>query len=213
MSSRIIGSALEPFERSANNIGMTINLLVIDCPVVCAGVASLLKSSKIEVSEGKAVGKSKPDVVLLGTEKIDALEQLIEAHPKLPVIVFASCCESMFVSKVVSLGDDHLPKYASKVELKTAIERVAKGEPSLNPLVVSALLGRNRREYNPKHPLTPRELEVLEQVATGLTNIKIGKKLSLSVETIKEHVQNILRKLGVGDRTQAAVWAVKEGLA
>jgi DNA-binding NarL/FixJ family response regulator len=61
-------------------------------------------------------------------------------------------------------------------------------------------------------PLTNRELQVLRHVALGLSNREIGRSLGISIETVKEHVQNILRKLDVTDRTQAAVWAVKKGL-
>jgi DNA-binding NarL/FixJ family response regulator len=62
-------------------------------------------------------------------------------------------------------------------------------------------------------PLTKREREVLKQVARGLTNKEIGQTLGISYETVKEHVQHVLRKLGVSDRTQAAVWAVRKNLA
>ena len=61
-------------------------------------------------------------------------------------------------------------------------------------------------------PLTQRETQVLRHVALGLSNKEIGKSLEISVETVKEHVQNILRKIAVTDRTQAAVWAVRKGL-
>ena len=61
-------------------------------------------------------------------------------------------------------------------------------------------------------PLTQRELQVLRHIALGLSNKEIGRSLGISVETVKEHVQNILRKIAVADRTQAAVWAVRKGL-
>jgi DNA-binding NarL/FixJ family response regulator len=62
-------------------------------------------------------------------------------------------------------------------------------------------------------PLTPRETQVLRLVAMGLSNQEIADSLEISIETVKEHVQNMLRKLGLGDRTQAAVWALRHGLA
>lgn len=61
-------------------------------------------------------------------------------------------------------------------------------------------------------PLTNRETQVLRHMALGLSNKEIGRSLSISIETVKEHVQNILRKIAVSDRTQAAVWAVRKGL-
>ena len=62
-------------------------------------------------------------------------------------------------------------------------------------------------------PLTPRETQVLKEIALGLSNKEIAETLSISVETVKEHVQNLLRKLAVNDRTQAAVWAIRQGIA
>ena len=64
---------------------------------------------------------------------------------------------------------------------------------------------------DPEYPLTSREMQVLRHVSMGLSNREVGKALEISVETVKEHVQNILRKLNVNDRTQAAVWAVRSG--
>ena len=71
---------------------------------------------------------------------------------------------------------------------------------------------KRSRNFDSESPLTNRETQVLRHVSMGLKNREIGKSLGISVETVKEHVQNILRKLNVNDRTQAAVWAVKGGL-
>jgi DNA-binding NarL/FixJ family response regulator len=71
---------------------------------------------------------------------------------------------------------------------------------------------RRRHETVENTPLTSRELQVLRHVGMGLSNREIGKSLEISIETVKEHVQNILRKLDVNDRTQAAVWAVRREL-
>jgi DNA-binding NarL/FixJ family response regulator len=77
---------------------------------------------------------------------------------------------------------------------------------------VASFAYRRDRTSNPAVDLTPRELQVLRHVGYGLSNDEIARSLSVSIETIKEHVQNILRKMGVQDRTHAAVWAVKQGL-
>jgi DNA-binding NarL/FixJ family response regulator len=78
---------------------------------------------------------------------------------------------------------------------------------------VQATMQRRRERVDSKDiPLTNRELQVLRHIALGLSNKEIGTSLSISVETVKEHVQNILRKLDSADRTAAAVWAVKSGL-
>ena len=75
-----------------------------------------------------------------------------------------------------------------------------------------ARMRRPRQSIDHDVPLTNREMQVLRHIAMGLSNREIGKSLEISVETVKEHVQNILRKLDVNDRTQAAVWAVKRKL-
>jgi DNA-binding NarL/FixJ family response regulator len=77
---------------------------------------------------------------------------------------------------------------------------------------VTGALATPRLQTDVEVPLTQRESEVLKQLANGLTNKEIALALSISYETVKEHVQHILRKIGVSDRTQAAVWAVRKGL-
>ena len=88
-------------------------------------------------------------------------------------------------------------------------------EPPSDSILLTAKsrMRRPRQAISDDIPLTKRELQVLQQVAMGLSNREVGKALGISVETAKEHVQNILRKLDVNDRTKAAVWAVKRGLA
>ena len=77
---------------------------------------------------------------------------------------------------------------------------------------VTGALSTPRAAMELEVPLTKRESEVLKQLALGLSNKEIAQSLSISYETVKEHVQHILRKVGVSDRTQAAVWAVRKGL-
>ncbi|MEC7979069.1 MAG: response regulator transcription factor, partial [Planctomycetota bacterium] len=79
-------------------------------------------------------------------------------------------------------------------------------------LGVKASMSRKRDAADDDIPLTNRELQVLRHIALGLSNREIGQSLNISIETVKEHVQNILRKLDTPDRTAAAVWAVKRGL-
>ena len=94
-----------------------------------------------------------------------------------------------------------------------AITSAASGAPTPPDSLLTTTKTRMRKSnQDSDSPLTNRETQVLQHVSMGLSNREIGKSLGISVETVKEHVQNILRKLNVNDRTQAAVWAVKKGM-
>ena len=103
----------------------------------------------------------------------------------------------------------------SREKLIEGIYRVARGEPLAHDSLLKRVresMSRRRDEFDDDFPLTNRETQVLRHVALGLSNREIGRSLGISVETVKEHVQNILRKINASDRTQAAVWAVKRNL-
>ena len=121
-----------------------------------------------------------------------------------------------YVARSVALGAaDYVLKSASRQELINAITRAVAGqEPDESSIYqrVKRVMGRRKNGGDETIPLTNRELQVLRHVALGLSNREIGQSLKISIETVKEHVQNILRKLDVNDRTQAAVWAVRKGL-
>jgi DNA-binding NarL/FixJ family response regulator len=109
----------------------------------------------------------------------------------------------------------YLLKGASREELLTALRAAAAGENIWTREElrrVTGALAAPRAVGDVDVPLTQRESEVLRQLAHGLTNKEIAQSLTISYETVKEHVQHILRKIGVSDRTQAAVWAVRKGL-
>ncbi|MHC4406472.1 MAG: response regulator transcription factor, partial [Planctomycetota bacterium] len=121
-----------------------------------------------------------------------------------------------YVARAVALGaHDYVLKGSSREDMITTIQTAAAGESP-------SRVGELRRVANAMKlrqtvdddevPLTQRETQVLRHVALGLSNKEIGRSLEISVETVKEHVQNILRKIAVSDRTQAAVWAVRKGL-
>ena len=106
-------------------------------------------------------------------------------------------------------------KGASQEELINAIRKSASGELAWTREElrrVTGALATPRLNVDVEVPLTQRESEVLKQLAQGKTNKEIAEVLGISYETVKEHVQHILRKVGVTDRTQAAVWAVRKGL-
>jgi DNA-binding NarL/FixJ family response regulator len=121
-----------------------------------------------------------------------------------------------YVARAVALGAaGYVLKGANRESLLDAVHKVAAGETSWTREElrrVTGALATPRLNADVEAPLTQRESEVLRQLAQGLTNKQIAVALHISYETVKEHVQHILRKVGVSDRTQAAVWAVRKGL-
>ena len=106
-------------------------------------------------------------------------------------------------------------KQTSRQDLIAAIQAAAAGESPTRGGVLREIVQKMKMRQvvdDESVPLTQRETQVLRHVALGLSNKEIGRSLEISVETVKEHVQNILRKINVSDRTQAAVWAVRKGL-
>lgn len=209
---------------------MTIRVLVADDhPVVRAGVQTMLEGSDIKVIAEAATGnqaielsaKHHPDVVLLEirlpeTDGFEALERIVERSPRTKVVILTASDLQTHIARSVALGAaGYLLKTANKEELITAVNRAHTGLPpepdSLMGRVKSTMV-RRRPTYDEEIPLTNREVQVLRHVALGLANREIATALGISIETVKEHVQNILRKLEANDRTEAAVWAVKKGL-
>ncbi|HUE71019.1 MAG TPA: response regulator transcription factor [Pirellulaceae bacterium] len=209
---------------------MTIRVLLADDqPVVRTGIVAMLEGSDVKVIAEASTGnqaieqavKHHPDVVLLEvrlpeTDGLEAMERILERSPRTKVVIFSSTDLQSYVARSVALGAaGYLLKSASREELLAAIRRAHAGLPP-DP---DGLMGRikntmvkRRPTYDDEIPLTNREVQILRHVALGLANREIGKSLDISVETVKEHMQNILRKLEANDRTQAAVWAVKKGL-
>lgn len=209
---------------------MPVNLLIADDhEVVRAGLKALLNDTDIEiVAEAdsgntalKLVLKQRPDLVLLDVRMPDGdglscLARLKVDVPDTPVIMFSSYDNPTYVARAVALGAaGYISKGASRNEIIQAIHAVAQGDTiwTRDELRrVTGALATPRLGAEVDVPLTKRENEVLKQLAFGLTNKEIAQALGISYETVKEHVQHILRKIGVTDRTQAAVWAVRKGL-
>lgn len=211
---------------------MSIRLLIADDhEVVRAGLKSLLADVRdIQVVAEAADGdeavrqalRHRPEVVLMDVrmnknDGLAALGRLRDALPGVPVIMFSGYDNPTYVARAVALGAaGYLVKTATRHEIVGAIRQAAGGESlwSREGLRrVSGALTAPRAGQDLDAPLTKRESEVLKQLALGLSNKEIAQALEISYETVKEHVQHILRKLGVADRTQAAVWAVRKGLA
>ncbi len=209
---------------------MSIRLLIADDhPVVRAGLRSMIAGSDIEIiaeaSDGAQAfalaAERRPDVVLLdvrmpGTDGITCLGRLKTELPELPVLMFSAYDNPTYIARTVALGAaGYLIKTVDQQQIVNAIRRVAAGESiwSREELRrVTGALSTPRAAIDLEVPLTKRESEVLKQLALGLSNKEIALALTISYETVKEHVQHILRKVGVSDRTQAAVWAVRKGL-
>ena len=209
---------------------MSIKLLVADDhEVVRTGLASLLEDSQIDIV-GQASGgdeavtmakKYKPDVVLMDirmpeSDGLTALETIHRELPSTKVVMFSTYDNPTYIARAVALGaSDYVLKGSGRKELITAIESAAAAEttePSESMKKVAGAMATRKRLGDEDMPLTNRESQVLRHVALGLSNKEIGQSLGISVETVKEHVQNILRKIAVTDRTQAAVWAVRKGI-
>jgi len=209
---------------------MAIKVLIADDhEVVRTGLHSLFKGTDIQIvgeaadadQAVKETFKQKPDVLLMDIrlgdgDGLDALERIRAKAPDLRVVMLSTYDNPTYVARSVAMGaNDYVLKGSTRQEIVTAIKRAAAGEsPAPDSIMnrVKSSMNRKRTELDDKIPLTNRELQVLRHVALGLSNREIGKSLGISVETVKEHVQNILRKVDVSDRTQAAVWAVKKGI-
>jgi DNA-binding NarL/FixJ family response regulator len=211
---------------------MPVKLLVVDDhEVVRTGLVSLLSGSNVKIvaeasSSAEAVkmaSKHKPDVILLDIrmpdgDGLDAMEKIKKSAPNASVVVLSTYDNPTYVARAVASGaSDYMLKGASRSELLTAINAAADGKSpsSVGELakVAGSMAKRNTVEIDGGEiSLTNRETQVLRHVALGLSNKEIAHALDISIETVKEHVQNILRKIAVTDRTQAAVWAVKKGL-
>ena len=203
-------------------------LLVDDHPVVREGVATMLRTDGgfeivAEASTGpeaiEAYGEHAPDVVLLDLELpemsgVDVVEALHAEWPDPQILVFTAFDDDERIVAAVKAGiDGYLLKGAPRDELFDAIRRVAGGETLLDASVTSRLMDHVRSEEDGEAvELTPREGEVLEQMAGGLSNRRIGEELHISERTVKFHVSSILEKLEVDNRTEAVTVAIERDL-
>jgi DNA-binding NarL/FixJ family response regulator len=209
---------------------MSIKVLVADDhEVVRIGLASLLKGTDIKIVAEATNGeeaveqalKVRPDVVLLDirmpeTDGLAALEMIQKEAPGMKVVMLSAYDNPTYVARSIALGAcDYVLKGSKRQTLITAITKAAAEEsPSEDSLLfrIKAMMAKRQESTDEDVPLTKRELQVLRHVAFGLSNRDIGRSLGISIETVKEHVQNTLRKIGVNDRTKAAVWAVRREL-
>lgn len=169
-----------------------------------------------------AADAHEPDVVLmdlhLGTSSgVDATREIVRRHPGIGVLVVTMLDDDDSVFASMRAGArGYLLKGADPTEVERAVRAVANGEILLGPAVaeraVAFLAGTRVHGLPPFPELTDREREVLDQVARGLDNLSVARRLSLSPKTVRNHLSNILTKLQVTDRAQAIVRAREEGL-
>jgi DNA-binding NarL/FixJ family response regulator len=208
----------------------TTVLIADDHEVVRKGLVSLFADSPLRVCGEAATAddavrqarKLKPDVVLLDVrfgdaDGLDVVKRVRAAAPEAKVVMFSAFDNPTYVARAVAAGaHDYLLKTVSRADLIAAVAAAASGEHATRTgelRRVASQMARREKNAVGGVPLTPRETQVLRLVAMGLSNQEIADSLEISIETVKEHVQNLLRKLALGDRTQAAVWALRQGLA
>ena len=210
---------------------MSITVLIADDhEIVRHGLTSVFKGSDIRIAGVAMTGQEavrlarrhKPDVVLLdvrfgAADGLDVIKRIRAAAPEAKVVILSAFDNPTYVARAVAAGaHDYLLKTVSRSELIAAVTSAASGEHATRAGELRRVAGQmSRRDQTAVGgvPLTPRENQVLRLVAMGLSNQEIADSLEISIETVKEHVQNLLRKVELNDRTQAAVWAIRHGLA
>lgn len=221
---------VEPIEQLNERIKV---LLVDDHEMVRIGLAAVLDTEEgIEVVGEASNGYDgirlaqayKPDIVLMdlvmdGMDGVETTQKLLELYPECKVIVLTSFIDDSKLYPVIEAGAfSYLLKTARATEIADAIRAAARGQSVLESQVAAKMMNRLRKPKQPVQAalhddLTEREMDVLKRVARGMSNQEIADELFIGVKTVKFHITNIFNKLGVDDRTQAAIYAHKQGIA
>jgi NarL family two-component system response regulator LiaR len=201
-------------------------VLVDDHPLVREGVRAYLETQEDIEVVGEAgsgeealeqVAAQVPDVVLMdlimpGMDGIAATQRVRQLSPRTQVVVLTSFHDDANIFPAIKAGAlSYLLKDSAPEEVANAVRRAGRGEAVLDPRVATRLMEEVRGGTNPFGELTEREQEVLRLVAQGLSNAEIAEQLFIAEKTVKSHVSNVLSKLYLQDRTQAAVFAWREG--
>ena len=204
-------------------------LIVDDHAIVREGQRALIDTEPGMTLVGEATNGAEaiemarslnPDVIFMdlfmpGIGGIEAIEAIKAENQEARILVLTSFAEDEKVFTAVKAGAlGYLLKDATPDELLTAVRQVSRGEPAMNPTIANKLMRELQRESSlppTEDPLTERELEILKLVAQGLSNQEIAEKLVISERTVRTHVSNILSKLHLANRTQAALYALREG--
>lgn len=206
-------------------------LIVDDHAIVREGQRALIDTEPGMVVVGEAkdgtdavemADSLQPDVILLDLhmprkDGIEAIGEIKAENPEARILVLTSFTEDEKVYAAIKAGAlGYLLKDSSPQEILTAIRMVYQGEISMHPRIATKLMRELQRTSNStptQETLTVREVEILQLVAQGLSNQEIAEKLVISERTVRTHVTNILSKLHLANRTQAALYALREGLA
>ncbi|HYF77785.1 MAG TPA: response regulator transcription factor [Symbiobacteriaceae bacterium] len=204
-------------------------LLVDDHEMVRMGLSAYLQTQPDMSVVGEAADgaegirlaqRERPDVILMdlvmeGMDGVTATREIHRLLPEVRIIALTSFIDDDKVYPILEAGAmSYLLKTARAPAIAAAIRAAMRGEPVLEARVTGKVLSRLRRpdEVMPHEELTPRELEILGLIAQGRTNQEISDQLFITVKTVKTHITQILSKLGVEDRTQAAVYAHRNKL-
>jgi DNA-binding NarL/FixJ family response regulator len=213
----------------------TIGVLVVDDhEVVRRGLLAFLDSEPDIDVLGQAAGGMealdllasmdsggrRPDVIVMDLQMapmdgIESTRQVRALYHDIEVVALTSFAEEERVHAALEAGaSGYLLKDSDADEVAAAVRAAHRGELQLDPVIARRLMSslRDRRDDDPGSELTSRELDVLRLVATGKPNKQIAAELAISERTARTHVSRILRKLHLSSRTQAALWAVREGL-
>ena len=199
-------------------------LVVDDHAVVRQGLRTFLSlQAGIEVvgeaSDGReavvAAQRLRPDVVLMDlvmprVDGVQAMRELRDHVPGARVIVLTSFLEDDRLLPAIRAGAaGYLLKNVEPSELARAVRTADAGEALIDPAVAARLVDALASDHRPEQPLTAREQDVLELLARGYANKRIARELGIAEKTVKTHVSHVLAKLGVSDRTQAALYATR----
>jgi two-component system NarL family response regulator len=217
---------------SAGSPDQTRVLLVDDHDLFRRGLRTLLEEQGVhviaEATDGAEaiarVREHSPDVVLMDINMpvmsgVDATREIVRMSPLTRVVVLTiSDIDGDVIDAVLAGASGYLLKDASIDELLRGIEAAVAGDSLMSPHVAAKVLQRVRAagptatERNPRAELSERELDVLRLIANGKDNADIARELHISPKTVKNHISNILMKLGIDNRIQAAVYAVRSGI-
>lgn len=207
-------------------------LIADDQEIVCQGLKKILQSDpEIQViataNNGQQaldmIAAKPPDLVLMDLQMplmngVQAIRRLRVSHPRLPVLVLTTYMDDKWLFDAIRSGaSGYLMKDRPRQELIDAIKGTATGDAYIDPSVAGKVLssvasGSSKKEFDQSYNLTEREQEILTLLAEGLSNAEISQRLWLSEGTVRNYTSTLFAKLGVSDRTQAVILAMRQGL-
>jgi DNA-binding NarL/FixJ family response regulator len=204
--------------------GPPLRIMVVDDhAVVRQGLSALLAADPAleVVAEASGwgdvaamLGQAAPDIILMDlsmpdVDGVEATRRALAARPEVRVVMLTSFSEPEHVNAALDAGAvGYVLKDAAPEEIVQAVKAAGRGEAPFSPRAAGALLQR-RAQRRPGDELTPREREVLDLVGQGLANKQISRKLGIKEKTVKAHLSSVFQRIGVSDRTSAALWAAR----